>query len=491
MAKEESLADYEPVTNPRLKRVAAGVGVGDEGSHSFSPEETAPGGPGGRGPRPARAGVRPSAGGGGALKRGHALSYAGVFLFTVILFFRPYELFPALSFLSSSAYWLALATLLVYLPSQFSVEGNLFAPLREVYLILLLCLAGLLSIPFAYSSAEAWETFNDTFIRAVLIFIVTVNVVRTERRLHWLIYLSLSVTVLLSVAAINDYRSANFTVEGYRIKGFIGGMFGNPNDLALHLVTMTPLFVAMMLSSRSIPGKVLYGAGAVLSVAANIVTFSRAGFLGLLGMAVVLLWKLGRGRRFAVTFVGALCLAMFIGLSPGSYGVRVLSIFIPGLDPVGSSSHRRGILDRSVLVSLRNPLVGVGMGNFHTVSLGETVTHNAFTQVSAEMGIAALVIYMMFMLAPLRRLKRIEREWYTPRRRSRYFYLAVGLQASLIGYMVSSFFAAVAYQWYVYYLVAYAVCLSRICEAQPAPAGGGAGEEPAAELKAAAVGAGG
>ena len=41
---------------------------------------------------------------------------------------------------------------------------------------------------------------------------------------------------------------------------------------------------------------------------------------------------------------------------------------------------------------------------------------------------------------------------------------AVVAQAALLGYMVSSFFANDAYQWYVYYLVAYAICLRRIYE---------------------------
>ncbi len=34
-------------------------------------------------------------------------------------------------------------------------------------------------------------------------------------------------------------------------------------------------------------------------------------------------------------------------------------------------------------------------------------------------------------------------------------------QASIIGYMVSSFFASVAYQWFIYYLIAYAVAFRR------------------------------
>src|SRR6185503_16037913 len=41
------------------------------------------------------------------LKRGHSISYAGLFVFTFILYFRPYEFSPSLSWLSSSAFWVA------------------------------------------------------------------------------------------------------------------------------------------------------------------------------------------------------------------------------------------------------------------------------------------------------------------------------------------------------------------------------------------------
>ena len=58
------------------------------------------------------------------------------------------------------------------------------------------------------------------------------------------------------------------------------------------------------------------------------------------------------------------------------------------------------------------------------------------------------------------------RETFETRSNSHYYYLAVGLQASLLGYMVSSFFLSVAYVWYVYYLVAFAVCLRRLYEAE-------------------------
>jgi putative inorganic carbon (hco3(-)) transporter len=398
------------------------------------------------------------------LKRGHFLSYIGLFLFTIVLYFRPYELFSGLQFLESAAYVIAIITILLFIPTQFGLEGNVTARIRCTNLILLLAVTGLLSIPGATRPSEAWDEFNDVFIKAVLMFIVMVNVVRSQRRLRQMIYVALAVTFLLSVNAISDYQNQEFAVEGYRIKGLLGGMFGNPNDLALHFVTMTPLAIALMMGSSNVIKKIIFGVIAVLVIAANVVTYSRGGFIGLLTVAGILAWKFGRAHRLRVSIILPVCAVIFIALAPGSYGIRVLSIFIPGLDPVGSSTARQEILNRSVIVSLRHPLAGIGMGNFHIYSLHETVTHNAFTQVSAEMGLTALIIYLMFLTAPIKKLGQVERETFAVRKKSQYYHLAVGIQAAIIGYMVTAFFAAVAYQWYAFYLVAYGVCLQRIYE---------------------------
>jgi O-antigen ligase len=115
-----------------------------------------------------------------------------------------------------------------------------------------------------------------------------------------------------------------------------------------------------------------------------------------------------------------------------------------------------------VIVALRYPIFGVGLANFHHKSFQELGTHNAYTQVAAETGIAAMVCYIIFLVHPIRKLRLIEKELFERKENSRFYYLAIGLQASLIGFMVSSFFAAVAYTWYIYYLVAYAIALRRI-----------------------------
>src|SRR5882672_1255271 len=400
-----------------------------------------------------------------SLKRGHALSYAGLVLFTVVLYARPAELYPS-RLTASIALIVALATLGFFIPTQLSLEGNLTARPREVNLVLLFCLTALLSIPLAINPALAWHEFSDTFIRCVVIFIVAINVVRTEKRLNGLLLLTLVTGIWLSLGAINDYRLGLMTVEGYRAGGRGGGIFGNSNDMALFLVTIVPITIALLVSSRSLARKSLFGGCAVLMVCAIVLTYSRGGFIGLLVALTFFAWKAGRRRRLEIVVVGFLIVAAFLALVP-NYALRLASILVPSLDPVGSSEARSGELFRSLYVALRHPLLGIGMGNYAPeMSYRGLVTHNSYTQVAAEMGMAALVCYTMFIVTPLRKLGQIGRETFETRSNSHYYYLAVGLQASLVGYMVCSFFASVAYLWYVYYLVAYAGCLGRLYESE-------------------------
>src|SRR5687768_13434737 len=88
-------------------------------------------------------------------RRGHTVSFALLFLFSVILYLRPYELIPALSSLNQMAFYTGIVTLAVYFGTQLALEGNLTARPKEINLILLLGLAALLSMPMADSLADA------------------------------------------------------------------------------------------------------------------------------------------------------------------------------------------------------------------------------------------------------------------------------------------------------------------------------------------------
>jgi O-antigen ligase len=181
----------------------------------------------------------------------------------------------------------------------------------------------------------------------------------------------------------------------------------------------------------------------------------------------VLSWKFGRRNRLRVSLATIVATGLFILLAPGNYGIRILSIFIPGLDPVGSSSARQENLNLSIIATLRNPW-GIGIGNSPTFGIFNLETHNAYTQVSSELGILGLIAYLIFLISPLRKLRAIEHQMLFRQDFPRFYYMSIGLQGSIIAYMVSSFFSSVAYLWYVYYLITYAVCLRRIYQIEQA-----------------------
>ena len=400
------------------------------------------------------------------LKRGHALSYAGLFLFTLVLYARPAEFYPS-PLTTSLALYIALATLAFFLPTQLSLEGTLTARPTEVNLVLLFCVTALLSIPFAINPRIAWQEFSGTFIRCIVMFLVIVNVVRTKTRLKGLLLLALAAALLLSVTAVSDYQQGLMTIEGYRASGRGTGIFGNTNDMALHVVTIIPITIALLFGSKGLLGKILYGACVALMLGAIVLSYSRGAFLSLIVVVVFLAMKIGPRHRVGIVLAVVMLGGAVLLFAPDKYGGRLLSIFVPSLDPGGSSDARRGELMRSLYVALRHPLLGIGMGNYQPeMSYRGLVTHNSYTQVAAEMGAAALVCYTLFIVTPLRKLGQVARETFENRSNSHFYYLAIGLQASLLGYMCASFFLSVAYDWYVYYLVAFAVCLRRLYEAE-------------------------
>jgi hypothetical protein len=81
----------------------------------------------------------------------------------------------------------------------------------------------------------------------------------------------------------------------------------------------------------------------------------------------VLVWRLGKKNRVATTT--ALVFAVICsGFSAGRFSSRLGTIFNSASDLTGSSSQRTEVLKRSVVVALRYPLFGVGIGNFRQKS---------------------------------------------------------------------------------------------------------------------------
>jgi putative inorganic carbon (HCO3(-)) transporter len=397
--------------------------------------------------------------------QGHRLTYAGLWLFTALLIFRPGDSIPALARFS---FPVAVLTLVAFCITQLRLERRLTALPLEIKLVLALSAVALISAPEGVDPAHSYSVFSDLYIKPVLMLIVMVNAIRNAKRLHLLLQLVIAAGIFVSYSAISAFRRGEFSIEGYRVKGNLGATLSDPNDTALFLVMMIPIAIAFMLASREKLPKIIYGLGAAIMVGAVLVTYSRGGFLALTFASAFLCWKMFRRSPVTTASFVVIVLTSALFMLPSNYSDRISSIF--GGDSRGSASARKNLLERSIKVASENPLIGVGMGNFPQFSIRGQVSHNSYTQVAAEMGLPALAIYLAFLLAPIRRLNRIERETKNVSSQIEYkhiYFLSLGLQASLIGFMIGSFFLSVAYYWFIYYLVGYAVCLSRIYETGP------------------------
>ncbi|HEV2665292.1 MAG TPA: O-antigen ligase family protein, partial [Blastocatellia bacterium] len=385
------------------------------------------------------------AGGAGATRGKHWLAFAGVYLFTLMLYARPNDLFPALGDFPLVKI-VAISVLLIYIGSKGLAGARLSVWTLEMTMLVVIAALGLLFMPIAASPKDSLDTLTDSYLKTVIIFILMVNLIDTRQRLFSLWKLVVICGAALSVGAIMSYAKGEFTAKGLRIEGLVGGMFENPNDLATALDLLLPFAVALTLISKGGLRLFYLGCAAFLTIGV-LVTLSRGGFLGLIALGGLLLWKLGRGRRLITTLAAALVCGILLAATPGGYGNRIATIFNIEQDQTGSAQERRELMERAASIAISRPVVGVGMGNFHIYSIREHEAHNAYLEIAAELGVTGLIAYLIVIFAPLRSLRRIERQTRGMRSKSEreMYWLSVCIQAAFIAYMVCSFFASIQY----------------------------------------------
>src|SRR5438132_8613550 len=150
MLKRRPRSDYEAVTRTR-RQPASGTSAAVRGmasSHNYltHDDEAMP-------PGNLFSTQKPTA---TFLKPAHKLSFAALFLFTVVLYARPSEFYPS-PVTASIALIIGVITLGIFAVSQLSLERTLTTPVREVKLVLLFALTGLPSIPIAMNPSVAWH----------------------------------------------------------------------------------------------------------------------------------------------------------------------------------------------------------------------------------------------------------------------------------------------------------------------------------------------
>jgi O-antigen ligase len=334
----------------------------------------------------------------------------------------------------------------------------------------------LATAPFSIWPGGVFEVFLD-YLKIVVVFVLMLNTLTTPKRLEQLTWLIVMSCGYISARAVFDYARGIHLVEGGRIAGAVGGIFGNPNDLALNMVTFLPAALMIALTPRHSSLRRLTAAGiAALMLATVVFTKSRGGALGL-GAVLVALIFLGRKirRGFAAMALGAVVVA--VPMLPASFWARMQTIVNEESDTAqytGSREARRIVMSEGIDAFLAFPMTGVGAGQFKNYNPPERrerwrETHNALIQTAAETGIFGLAIFTFLIVRGGLAAAQTRRLLARPRkrtavdalrlvmsesdRRSLYAYTAA-MTAGFVGWFTCSLFASVAYNWTFYYLLA-------------------------------------
>ena len=402
----------------------------------------------------------------------------GVFAFTALLFFRPQDTVPALAplHLPELAAILALAAMMGH---RISRGMPLIKVTPEIVGVGLMACLMLATAPFSVWPGGAFGTFSDIYFKVVLVFILMVNSIRGARPLRWFTWLILCAMGYVAFRGVLDYATGNNLIKGERLHGSISGLMGNPNDLAMNMVTFLPLAAMIAISKgRSVP-RVMAALIAALMAATVLFTKSRAGLLGL-GAVVVILILEGRKLRPGLGVAALVTSLAVLPFMPNWFWTRVGSITNAEQDESGSRQARKDLMWEGWQTFLEHPLTGVGAGQFKNYNPPDRLepwreTHNVVLQVAAELGVFGLLVFLLLvwqagaallwtrrMFAPASRGRAPtttpgtvpvitaflpeEREWMRMH--------SAALTASLVGWIVCAQFASVGYYWTFYYLFA-------------------------------------
>jgi O-antigen ligase len=393
--------------------------------------------------------------------------------FTIVLFVAPQNVVPGLHVLMLGK-TTAIVALLAYFANRSTTAQPLTITPPAVRWMFLLVAVAVLTIPISFWPGGSINVLTDLFGKSLVIFLLIANVVRTEDRVRTLISVMILAGMLAALVAISNFGSGTLDQQGMRVLGYDSPLALNPNDLALTLNMLLGLAIGLY-GVLLKPGNRFLLAGMALLISGVVVSFSRSGFVTLLAVLAVWFARSLRRRGAGVLVLMIPVVAAAFLMLPSGYSDRLATITDTAADPTGSASERIETMKAAVVLFVQHPLTGVGLGNNIHVNVARgwvhNDAHNAYLKLAAELGIVALVAYLMFIVSVFRAVRAARRRFGQQPETRTLASLAYGVELALIAFVVGAFFSPVPYHFYLYYPAGLAVALAAMARALPRPAG--------------------
>jgi O-antigen ligase len=335
-----------------------------------------------------------------------------------------------------------------------------------------------IAAPFSY-----WRggTFHASLylLRYLPIFILLGGMVVARGQLRtMMLTIAASVVVDLTWIVLSTKASSSRLELAY-------SRFSNANEIAIYLLIGLPflLFIAMNRRFKAAL-RILAAATMIGSLFVVLRTGSRGGLLTMT-LLFLMIW-LGASviNKIKLLVAGIVLGTVLYASLSHTLRERFATIGNEQVSDttgaVSSTDAREALLWQSIETTLAHPLVGVGLGVYaaaaadiareHGEKAAWHVTHNAYTQISAESGIPALLFYLSILFICLRESYRIYKLGRLRPQFQELSSMAGCLFLSVMSFCLSGCFTSIALDFYFYTLVGFIAALSNIARREIEPA---------------------
>ena len=345
-----------------------------------------------------------------------------------------------MSALGFGLYLVFMVSWFLHMPARYPALEGVRADLSLVVLIFLLCLGSggdeapvklstktrlwmlviyaAVAIPLVEWPGSVVKVGYPKFFKAFVFYYFTAKLVTTPKRLQYVLIvflgcMSFRVLEPLYLHETTGYWGSAATTEYgslYRLSGAPSDVV-NPNGLAFIILTVLPFM--HYLTEGSTVGRLMYVGMLPPMLYALILTGSRSGMVGLLGM-FGLVWL--KSTRKVPLLLAAVAIAAFaLPRMSADFADRYLSLVDDKSQNAGTVELRKEHLKANWKVAMKRPLFGFGLGtsreaNFHFGTTDQP-SHNLYIETVQEIGLVGLVMFLGVLASVLAALRKAARSF--------------------------------------------------------------------------------
>jgi O-antigen ligase len=385
---------------------------------------------------------------------------------------RVHQLFPALELAHPAMVTGILGTAIYLLDLREERRAyHLLVPTTKLLVLFFIWMV--LSVPGALRPGASFDLVFGNFIKTVLMYVVVAGGVRGLRDIERLMLAYLIGAVLYAAVVLTRFDVGSG--DAWRLGHLY---YYDANDFATFVVTAMPFSLFFLHAGRGPSVRWLAAIGLALLTLGLVRSGSRGGFIALSAVALFILLRYSaialRWRLSAAALVGV----VLLGTASAQYWDQMGTILSDTDYNRTEETGRLQIWSRGIGYMLQDPILGLGPDNFaaaegtlspladrqqYGIGVRWNAAHNSFVQAGAELGVPGLALFVAIIVsafAALRRSGRSERALAEPGECQSH--LTPAMTASLLGFVVGSFFLSLAYSEMLYTLVALAIGLQKV-----------------------------